>query len=105
MIILKHKWSGNFEIQVNGKPVGTIYKEGYQKFMSEFMRMVAFPETSQVFRDMLKALEKVLEENNMPEGSFNCPVCYRRLDISPHKGWCWWGDAVEAVKKARNENV
>lgn len=52
---------------------------------------------------MLEALEKALKDNEMPEGTVNCPVCYRRLDISPHKGWCWWGDAVDAVKKARGE--
>ena len=54
--------------------------------------------------EMLKVLEKIIEDNPPMEGRDNCPVCFRSIGISPHKAWCWWGEAVEVVRKARGEH-
>jgi hypothetical protein len=53
--------------------------------------------------EMLKVLEKIIEDNPPMEGRNICPMCLRNLDSSPHKEWCWWGEAVKVIKKARGE--
>ena len=53
--------------------------------------------------EMLEMLEKIIEDSPPMDGRNICPMCLRNLDSSPHKAWCWWGEAVEAIKKARGE--